>query len=197
MIYIFFFVVSGPRKKKEKGRKAKSSGDLSKDEGFSPTSSPPTVSRRKKLWNSLRKSTERIRGKSRERKEDIKVEAQNLSGSQPNICSASDLSGTSVSPEYDVLFAAAELRQKTAQLNGEHSRSDPTLTPRQTDLRHGSLLAQAHSDSQDIDVDSGIAVVENSAYPAQVRNFAFTFSPPGLKFISLTSRFINSDRNLC
>ncbi|XP_036357615.1 multiple C2 and transmembrane domain-containing protein 1 isoform X3 [Octopus sinensis] len=149
----------GPKKKKEKGRKAKSSGDLSKDETLSPTASPPTVSRRKKLWDSFRKSTERIRGKSRERK-GIKSEVENLCGSQPNIFSTSNLNRNS--PDYDVLFAPVELQHRIMQLNGEHSHSDPSLTPQIADLQQDTLLQQIQSDSQDIDIDSEISVVENT-----------------------------------
>lgn len=57
------------------------------------------------------------------------------------------------------------------QLNGEHSHSDPSLTPQIADLQQDTLLQQIQSDSQDIDIDSEISVVENISPSIQVRNF--------------------------
>ncbi|XP_064650930.1 multiple C2 and transmembrane domain-containing protein 1-like isoform X5 [Lineus longissimus] len=120
---------------------------------------PGSTSKRKRFWNSIKRSTRKLRVRSKDRLSSEKKE-EKVAQSQPNINTHSNSQQT-----FESIFGTADHQRGQVQqgFQNERSFSDPGNLDEGERPPRGTL---EHSKSmpveRDEEVDSGIAVVENA-----------------------------------
>ncbi|ESO89617.1 hypothetical protein LOTGIDRAFT_164919 [Lottia gigantea] len=156
-----------PKKVRDK-KKFKSASDVRHDNGtITPGGTTPGTHapRRKKLLNSFRKKREKwFRGTKNSKEND--VQSERLSASQPNISNYQE----EIENFYESATAGI-LRNAP-----ERSLSDPTLTPQLSTKSNNLINSQSGSQDQNDEVDSGIAVIEQSPSVSYVLFFLINYS---------------------
>ncbi|XP_025076641.1 multiple C2 and transmembrane domain-containing protein 1-like isoform X4 [Pomacea canaliculata] len=173
--------------KKIKDRKSKSSSDVRHDDGVhnalsdsmspspdtppSPPATGPPTSRRKKIWNSFRKRTRRLRGKSRDKdNRDFPLSLQ-ATALQPDTCGGTEdehahVEGSASSVGISRLPSYTTQPYSTSNASVREYVEDYEWSPKKVSVNGTSDTIADFADSrveEDDDGDVRIAVVEETA----------------------------------